>query len=478
MKRIIPVLIIALMILGCERNHKPVISDITCSPEIRNAGTVFTLKAFASDEDGDLLHYLWKADEGSFTTTTNTKEVKWKSPVTGAGKTYTLTVVVSDDENEVTRELQILLEEPELGNLQGHVYFTNFHIPISEVTVTAGNKTATTDQDGYFSILSIPAGEYTLTATKQDFGSFNSSIEIIPNAMITVTAEITSVNYTTKLSGIISDQNGQPLEYAQVVVLNPDGSESKLKSTASATGFYKLWYIPHGKRTLVVRRVSVDDFYFVELKEDIIFQEIETQLNLVLQKVSFNGEFTDLRDNHVYGFKTIGSSTWMTENLSYLPRVDPSANGSRTESFFYVYDYQGTNKTEAMATENYQEYGVLYNYTAAMEICPTGWRVPYRSEWNSLINQFGSLAGKKMKSKTGWSNHGNGDNTSGFSALPGGRVNDNGVFNAIGDWAYFWASTSYNSKIYVNALSYDYDGIFTFLISERDGCSVRCVRDK
>jgi len=477
MKRILSVLFIFLMAAGCERNRKPVISDITCSPETRNAGTIFTLKAFASDDDGDLLTYLWKADEGSFTTTTTTKEVKWKSPVSGAGKTYALIIVVSDGENEVSREIQILLEEPELGRLEGHVYFTHFIIPISEVNVTVGDHSATTDDRGYFSIPAIPAGEYTLTATRQDYSSFTSAIEVVPNNTLTITAEITSVNHSTKLSGIVSDQDGQPLEYAQVVVLNPDGSESKLKSTASATGFYKLWYIPHGKRTLVIRRESVDDFYFVELKEDIIFQEIEIQLNLVLQKVAFNGEFTDPRDNHVYGYRTIGGQTWMTENLSYLPRVSPSAKVSSTESFFYVYDYQGTNKTEAMATENYREYGVLYNYTAAMEICPAGWRLPYRSEWNSLINQFGSLAGKKMKSKTGWSNRGNGDNTTGFSALPGG-TNYNGAFSGKGEEAYFWSSTYDNANIYDFAFFYDYDGVFGGLTDDHNGLSVRCVRDK
>jgi uncharacterized protein (TIGR02145 family) len=479
MKKIVPALVI-LLLLGCDRNHQPIITGITCSPEIRNAGTVFTLNVSAADEDGDLLNYLWNVGEGSFTTTTNSMQVKWKSPTDGAGKTYSLTVAVSDGKNEATSEFQIQLTEPQTGNLLGHVYFTKFNIPIPEATVTIGDKSTQTDQYGYFPILSIPSGVNTMTISKLDYSTYTSVIEVTPNSTVNLTGEISSVNHSTKLSGMISDQDGLPLEYAQVVVLNPDGTESKLACTTTATGYFQLWYIPHGERTLLARKAALDDYYFIELKESLVFQEIETQLNLVLQKVAFNGQFTDSRDNHLYNFKTIGNLTWMTENLCYLPRVSPSASGSNTESFFYVYDYQGSKTSEAKATENFKLYGVLYNGPAAREACPTGWHLPYQSEWTSLLNQFGTLAGKKLKSKTGWSNNGNGDNTSGFSAFPGGFVNESGVFNGESNSAKFWSSTYFtnSSYIYVNELLYDDNGVSTFGAKDRFGGSVRCVRNK
>ena len=453
------------------------ISDITCTPEKRNAGTIFTLSVSATDEDGDWLKYGWMADSGNFTSVTVGKEVKWKSPVTGAGQTFVITALVSDAEDEVSRQFQLQLGEPELGRVEGVVYFANFTIPIPEANVTVGDRQVITDGRGFFSIPAIPAGKYTLKAAKQEYSTYTALIEILPNNTLVTKAEMISVNHATKLSGIVADQDGQPLEYAEVVVLNPDGSESKLKSIASATGFYKLWYIPHGKMTIVARRASVDDFYFVEFNEKIDFQEIETQLDITLHKMSLNGEFTDVRDQHVYKYRTIGGETWMTENLSYLPRVSPSDKTSFMESFFYVYDYQGTNKDEARATENYQEYGVLYNYTAAMEICPSGWRLPYRSEWLALINPYGSLAGLKLKSKSGWSNHGNGDNATGFSAIPGGMIYK-GMFSGKGDEAVFWSSTYAYSNVYDFVLFYDHDGVLASLTDEDNALSVRCVREK
>ncbi len=65
-------------------------------------------------------------------------------------------------------------------------------------------------------------------------------------------------------------------------------------------------------------------------------------------------------------------------------------------------------------------------------ICPNGWHIPTDAEWCTLT-QFidptvncsttgssGTDVGTKMKSTTGWNSGGNGTNTSGFTALPGG----------------------------------------------------------
>jgi len=444
MKNLVYFLILSLLFFSCDRNHSPVISNLISNPPTTSAGTLFTLTVIASDEDGDVLNYLWTAGEGSFTTSTNTKEVKWKSPATGAGKTFTITVVVSDGKIEITREIQILLGEPELGSLAGQVNFTNFKIPISAVTVKVGDKTSTTDENGHFSISGIPAVDDSLIAAKQDFTTYKSAVKIIANDTLKVTIEMTSINFTTKAYGIISDQDGAPQEFAHVLILNPDGSESKLKTTTNAAGYYRLWYIPRGVRTIIVRKASNDDVGYVELIENIDFQEVEFQLDLVIKKLSLRGEFTDPRDNHLYRYKTIGNVTWMTENLAYLPKVSPSANGSENETFCYVYGYQGTDTSTAKATDNYKQYGVLYNLPAARAVCPAGWHLSTIEEWNVLINALGTLPGEQMKSTSGWANHGNGTNSSGFSALPGGIISERGGFSGLGEVAYFPTSSYFS----------------------------------
>jgi hypothetical protein len=82
----------------------------------------------------------------------------------------------------------------------------------------------------------------------------------------------------------------------------------------------------------------------------------------------------------------IGDQCWFSENCRYLPEVSPSNEGSETEPYYYVYDYQGTDVAAAKATSNYETYGVLYNWPAVMTegICPSGWHIPSDGEFTEL----------------------------------------------------------------------------------------------
>ena len=210
----------------------------------------------------------------------------------------------------------------------------------------------------------------------------------------------------------------------------------------------------------------------------------------------WNATYKDNRDDKTYPYVTIGTQVWMTENLAYLPSVSLPTSGSESSPYYYVYDYNGTSYTEAKTTTNYQPYGVLYNWPAAMNgaasssadpsgvqgICPDGWHLPSDAEWTQLINYLGGVsdAGGKMKEAgtAHWSRPNTGaTNESGFTALPGGYRNYGGTFNYIGDYGFWWSSTQdttdsawyrrlnyYNS----NVLRNDYDKGYGF--------SVRCVR--
>jgi uncharacterized protein (TIGR02145 family) len=94
--------------------------------------------------------------------------------------------------------------------------------------------------------------------------------------------------------------------------------------------------------------------------------------------------FTDPRDGNVYPCVKIGNQVWMTKNLAYLPSVNAPDDGSTTEPKYYVYGNTGTDVEVAKATTNYQTYGVLYNWPAAMASAPTGFHVPTDAELNEL----------------------------------------------------------------------------------------------
>ena len=205
----------------------------------------------------------------------------------------------------------------------------------------------------------------------------------------------------------------------------------------------------------------------------------------------------DARDNQTYRIVTIGSQTWMAENLKYLPSVVGPGTGSKTTPYYYVYGYNGTNVTDAKATANYNTYGVLYNWPAAMDgeassttnpsgvqgVCPDGWHLPSDAEWTELTDYLGgtSDAGGKLK-ETG-TTHWNSSNTSatnetGFTALPGGNRNNNGTFNNIGNNGNWWSATENNTNNAWNRnMNYNNSNVNRNNNNKELGFSVRCVRD-
>ena len=188
-----------------------------------------------------------------------------------------------------------------------------------------------------------------------------------------------------------------------------------------------------------------------------------------------------MHDGHDYSTVQIGAQCWFSENCRYLPSVSPSNEGSDTDPYCYVYGYQGTDVTTAQATSNYSTYGVLYNWTATITegVCPSGWHVPSDGEFTLLTDYLGGefVAGDAMKSTSGWSENGNGSNSSGFTALPGGlKVGTSGQFAASGLNANFWSSSSIGTAA-AQALQITSESISASIWPSSFGLSVRCLLD-
>src|SRR5690554_1380360 len=194
-------------------------------------------------------------------------------------------------------------------------------------------------------------------------------------------------------------------------------------------------------------------------------------------------KFTDSRDGNVYKTVTIGNQVWMAENLKYLPSVNNLSEDSQDTPGYYVSDYDGTDVTAAKATANYTTYGVLYNWPAAMNACPTGWHLPSDAEWTELTDYLGGegVAGGKLKEigTTHW-NTPNTDatNETGFTALPGGYRYDNGTFSRIGGTGGWWsASENYTYDASLRYMFYNYGLVSRYVNGKELGFSVRCLRD-
>jgi uncharacterized protein (TIGR02145 family) len=207
------------------------------------------------------------------------------------------------------------------------------------------------------------------------------------------------------------------------------------------------------------------------------------------------GKFSDCIkdvDGNVYKTVTIGTQTWMAENLKTSKYNDGT-------SISNVKDYVEWNKLTTGAwcyydnvASNNAKYGKLYNWYAVSKtsngnknVCPTGWHVPTDAEWTVLTDYLGgeSVAGGKMKevgTSSWYSPNTDATNTSLFTALPGGRFRLIGTAEdeVSGLCGYWWSSTESSAYYpWYRGLSSGDGSADVEDGSKKDGLSVRCLRD-
>jgi len=166
----------------------------------------------------------------------------------------------------------------------------------------------------------------------------------------------------------------------------------------------------------------------------------------------------------------IGTQTWMAENLNYA--VD--------SSWCYTDSADSCSK-----------YGRLYQWAAIMGldpsynsklwngalphqgICPTGWHVPSKSEWDALINYIGYMtAGKSLQSTTF-----SGTDLYGFCGLPAGDRDIHGSFFHVGTAARFWSSSE-DDQVYAWNKFLENNGILNGMSFQKtNSYSARCLKD-
>ena len=180
-----------------------------------------------------------------------------------------------------------------------------------------------------------------------------------------------------------------------------------------------------------------------------------------------------------------------------IPNVTDSATWGKLQTGAYCW-YNND------AAANKDIYGGLYNWFAVNtgKLCPAGWHVPSHDEWTTLeravcssgtcatdfpydanasIGWTGTDEGGKLKETglTHWYRPNTGaTNSSGFTALPGGRHNVTVQFERITWYSQIWSSTeySYNSAFY-RALFYASKQVFRANHRKEAGMSVRCLKD-
>ena len=194
---------------------------------------------------------------------------------------------------------------------------------------------------------------------------------------------------------------------------------------------------------------------------------------------------TDTRDGQSYKTVTIGTQTWMAQNLNYETANSFCYGDKPSNCTKYGRLYTWAAAMDSVGTWSTNGRGCGYNKTCSpmypvRGVCPEGWHLPTQTEWNTLFTAVGgqSTAGNMLKSTNGWNSSSNGTDAYSFSALPAGTRSDSGLYDLEGDYAGFWSSTeSYNYSAYNVFLYYSYDDAGLGYYLKYNGFSVRCVKD-
>ncbi len=215
-------------------------------------------------------------------------------------------------------------------------------------------------------------------------------------------------------------------------------------------------------------------------------------------------------DSNVYKTVVIGEQVWMAQNLRvsrYRDGTDiPSglsnmgwwstrSGANAIYPYSYLSDNDGDEETEEIGSdeEMANAYGKLYNWHAVGDprgLCPDGWHVPTELELMILLDYLGGPDGNGGKLKATrtdpdphprWESPNSGANDeAGFSALPAGHRNREGLFWQIGETGFWWTSTTHDllaNQAWVYVLDYNDSYIYTYHHPKEFGFSVRCLRD-
>ena len=207
------------------------------------------------------------------------------------------------------------------------------------------------------------------------------------------------------------------------------------------------------------------------------------------------GELVDERDGHVYRTVKIGEQNWMAENLNFDYNEGSAKSfcfnrdSSKCEITGRYYSLSAALDSVSLANDpdNPQKCGEKTSSCKLPQVvrgvCPAGWHLPSKAEWDTLITTVGGTgkAGQALKSRYGWSDY-EGSDDFGFSVVPWG----------VGSVAYFWVATTAClgsmangcgiAVLFITAerANYNWNPEISYngMRSDENHYSVRCVQDE
>ena len=180
-------------------------------------------------------------------------------------------------------------------------------------------------------------------------------------------------------------------------------------------------------------------------------------------------EIQDKADGEHYKVMKIGDKQWMAENLR---RKSNAFNKGNDISYSTCYDEKQSNC---------DSYGLLYEWNAAAQLCPEGYKLPSISDVKALLHFYGG-EGKESAQKLRAAD--------GFGALYGGLYEEKlkdyiggfyytGIFEYLGlhEVANYWTESP-AFLLRIDSLGARLDSVDRRLLGTPVRASVRCVKDE
>ncbi len=365
------------------------------------------------------------------------------------------------------------------------------------------SKSYDVDTDGSF-VSKMEALEYATTYYVMAFAKNSTgfgygeikSFTTLGGLPVTETLPATNLGLNSaKLYGMVTANNyfawvsfewGLTTSYGNVI--QPDSySVFSLNPTSVSTYIYGLT-----NGTVYHYRVRAENVLGMSYGNDETFKTNQTAASPVIFNPDLTyGSVSDV-DGNTYKTITIGTQTWMAENLKTTRFNNGTVISRMTDrqTFFLDIPKYGWYNND-MGTFR-DVYGALYNWYAVdpdirdvKNVCPVGWHVPGETEWNLLANYLGGKSSAALKLKETTATHWASPNTdatneTGFAALPGGCDNDGyGEFLNYGSRGFWWSSTISNGSSfpYYLGMFSDSGGLNKNTQDKHAGLSVRCVKD-
>ena len=319
-----------------------------------------------------------------------------------------------------------------------------------------------------------PAGpadsEVTLSSSSDDAVSSSEKNEAISSSHSSsssskkaVSSSSSSDGKSSSSSGKVESSEGAAGSSSSEVVVGSSSSEKSSSSVAGSSSSVESSSSEVPSSSSVVESSS-SVAESSSSSEDIVSSSSEYYKSnwAYLDKNVVYDTIIDSRDNQVYKVVTIGSQTWMAENLNYYDEkivgdaICLENKSSNCEKYGRLYNLPITLGYDSVevSPRDFIENKDSLNMRG---ICPDGWRLPTFSEWKNVANKWSS--GKI-----------------GISILNGSGYYSKKFYTG----SVFWTFTKASESRYVKVAFFDVSAKFFYddrSMEQSNFVSVRCVKD-